>query len=130
MPAVVIGKVMGQIGSLGILAGWTEKRFARRVGLDVLDVYRREHAAHPELAGKDLYAKVVAAHMGTDREAASRLVRQAGESFADWPNWRDTTFRDVVHYIVIADYMRSNPGRGVTSTNMGRVIARTIPGDL
>jgi hypothetical protein len=130
MPAVVIGKITGQIGSLGIFAGRTEKRFARRVSLGMLEVYRREHAANPELSGKELYAKVVAAHMGTDRETASRLVRQAGESFADWPNWRDMTFRDVVNYIVIADYMRSNPGRGVTNTNMGRVIAQTIPGDL
>lgn len=100
------------------------------MSLSVLEVYRREHAAHPELSGKELYAKVVAAHLGTDRQTASRLVRQAGESFADWPNWRNMKFRDVVNYIVIADYMRSNPGRGVTNTNMGRVIAQTIPGDL
>jgi hypothetical protein len=130
MLAGVIGQIRDLIGSLGILVGWTEKRFARRISLGVLEIYRREHAAHPELSGRELYVKVVAAHMGTDLQAASRIVRQAGESFADWPNWRDMTFRDVVNYVVIADYKQSNPGRGVTTTNMGRVVAKTIPGDL
>jgi hypothetical protein len=130
MPVNVIGKIRGQIGSLGILVSWSERRYARRASLDVLETYRREHAAHPELSGKELYTQVVAAHTGADRQTASRIVRQAGESFADWPNWRDMTFRDVVSFLVLADYMRSNPGRGGTSTNMRRVVARVIPGDL
>jgi len=121
---------MGLISSLGILAGRTEKRVARRVSLSMFEIYQRQHAAHPELSGRELYASVVAAQVGTDLETASRLVRKAGESFADWPNWREMTFRDVVNYIAIAEYMRSNPGRGVTNTNFGRVIARTIPGNL
>ncbi len=114
----------------GILVAWQERRFARRGSLEVLDVYRREHAAHPELSGKHLYAAVVATYMGTDRETASTIVRQAGESFADWPNWRDMTFRDVVDFVVISDYLRSNPGRSGPDANMRRVIAKVIPGEL
>lgn len=119
-----------QIGSLGILAGWTEKRFALRTSRAVLEIYRREHSAHPELSGRELYVKVVAAFMGSDLKAASSIVRQAGESFADWPSWRDTTFRDVVNYVVIARYRQAYPGRDVRTPHMGRVVAKTIPGDL
>jgi hypothetical protein len=118
------------MGYPGILVAWQERRFARRGSLDVLEVYWREHAAHPELAGKELYVVVVAAHMGTDRETALTIVRQAGESFADWPNWRDMTFRDVVNYVVIADYIRSNPGRSGPNADMRRFIAKVIPGEL
>jgi len=130
MPAHVIGRILGQIRCPGILVGWEERRFARRGSVGVLEAYRREHAAHPELSGKALYVAVVAAYLGTDRETASRIVRQAGESFADWPNWRDMTFRDVVNYVVIADYIRANPGRGGPDANMRRVIAKVIPGEL
>lgn len=121
---------MSLLSSLGIVAGWSEKRFARSVGLAMLEIHHREHAAHPELSGKELYARIVAAQLSTDHETASRLVRQAGESFADWPNWREMTFRDVVNYIAITEFARTNPGRGATKTNIGRVVSRIIPGDL
>jgi hypothetical protein len=125
-----MGTILDRIGAVGSLFARAEDRFARRASLDVLDVYRREHAAHPELSGKELYVAVVATHMNTDRETASRIVRQAGESFADWPNWRDLTFRDVVDFVVIADYLRSNPDYDSANMNMRRVIAKVIPGEL
>jgi hypothetical protein len=123
-------RILDRIGSVGNLFGRAENRFARRASLDVLEVYRREHATQPELSGKELYVAVVAAYLGTDRESALTIVRQAGESFADWPNWRDLTFRDVVDFVVIADYLRSNPGHDGANMNMRRVIARVIPGEL
>jgi len=130
MSAKVIGRITDLIRSPGFLVAWSERRYARRASLGVLETYRRAHAAHPQLSGTELYAHVVAAHSHTDRETALKVVRQAGESFADWPNWRDVTFRDVVSFVVLADYLRSNPKRGGTSTNVRRIIAKTIPGDL
>ena len=121
---------MNLLGNVGLLPGWAETRCARRVSQGALAVLRREQAARPELSGAALYAAVVAAYANIDPKDAAGIVRKAGESFADWPNWRDMTFRDVVSYVAIAEYMRSHPGRRGTNTNMRSVVAQIIPADL
>ena len=117
------------IGSIGSVA-WNERRFARRASLELLDVFWQEKRAHPELSGKDLYVRVAARRTQCDEHAAQAIVRQAEESFADWPVGRDVTLRDVVAYLVISTYLESNPGHHGTHTNIRNVVVRMIPGDL
>ncbi len=118
------------ISFLATLIPATEKRYARRASRSVLDVYWQVRAAHPELSGKALYTEVIATHSHTDQEAARAIVLKAEQSFAEWPNQRDLTFRDVVAYLVFDEFMRLHPSRHGTRADMRRVAAKIIPANL
>ena len=92
-------RLMAPLGPIGIFVALAERRFARRACLEVLDIYRQERLAHPELSGKALYARIAARQSGADEATGHTLVRQAEESFADWRTERDVTLRDVAAYL-------------------------------
>ncbi|HSD73345.1 MAG TPA: hypothetical protein VLB75_01165 [Steroidobacteraceae bacterium] len=118
------------IAFLASLIPMTEKRYARRAGRSVLDVYWQVRKAHPELTGKALYTEVVAARSHTEPEAARTILSKAEQSFAEWPRQRDLIFLDVVAYLVFDEFMRSHPLQRGTCADMRRVIAKIIPSNL
>ncbi|HZF16100.1 MAG TPA: hypothetical protein VE046_09185 [Steroidobacteraceae bacterium] len=108
----------------------TEARFARHAGRGVLKVYWQVRASCPELTGHALYAQVVAKRSGIAPEAARAIVLKAEQSFAEWPKERELSFRDVVAYLVFAEFVRAHPERKGVQADMRRVVAKIIPGNL
>jgi hypothetical protein len=96
----------------------------------MLGWYRRVRGEEPRLTGGPLYQQIIVRRSGLGDEAAGKLVRRAYQSFCEWPIERKLRFRDVVHYVVVAEYLRSHLTNLGTHTYMGRVVARVIPRDL
>jgi hypothetical protein len=115
---------------LGVFAAWSERRYAKRASLEILELFCSERQKHPELTGPSLYEAVVARRLGPDGTNARTIVRQAKESFADWPVERSLRFRDVVSYLVFDEYLRSVGTRRGTRTQIGHVVARVIPKEI
>jgi YHS domain-containing protein len=120
-------------GRFNILAGlfpWRERRFARRVSRELLKLYRIVSAAQPDLRGRDLYRRIIIARSRADPAAADMLIDQAEESFAAWPVAREVKFGDVVHFVVVSEYLASHGTSPWIQGNVGREVASEIPDHL
>ncbi len=114
-----------------LLTGWREKHHAARTSRELLRLYRSVAAAHPNLPRHELYRKIVMARIGGTAAAADAVLAHAAESFASWPVERPLTFRDVVHYLAVSDYLASNADVAAwTHQSLGRVVASYVPDDL
>jgi hypothetical protein len=107
-----------------------ERRYARDASVQLLELYRQERRAHPEMSKRALYQNIVADRLGPQAVRADELVRRAEESFTDWPVDRNLQFRHVVHYLVFYEYTLLDPARRGTMTNMGVVVAQVVPEDF
>jgi transcriptional regulator with XRE-family HTH domain len=124
------GSRFEQLPSLGFAIEMEERRYAKRESRRALAIYDAVHAQHPELTGIALYEKITESLAEVGAEAAHALVRAAEQSFAEWPNDRELTFRDVVHYLCFDGFSRSHDGRGWTLTSLGEIADSVIPKDL
>ena len=92
-------------------------------------MYRKVRAQHPGLTGIALYEKVVSSLPGVSAEAAQTLVRAAEQTFAEWPEERELTFRDVVHYLCFDRFPQFH-NRNWTRTSLRGAVESVIPEDL
>lgn len=109
--------------------GWCERRHAAQVSRDLLDIHRIVSAGRPGIPRRELYTTIVMIRTGATRDEAEATLERAEESFATWPANRPLTFRDVVHYLAVTEYLRIK-GEVATRTDMGQMIAERIAHDL
>jgi hypothetical protein len=107
-----------------------ERRFARRIGRELLKLYWIVSASHPNLSGRGLYRTIVISRTRVDSESAEALLDQAEESFAAWPTRRTLKFRDVVHFIAVSEFLASHDNVSWIQSNIGREVASQIPANL
>jgi hypothetical protein len=124
--ALRTGKLLGLPGAALVAEKW----FAWRASRALLDLHARIHREEPQLIGRTLYERVVIRWSGLDIKAAAGVLRRAEQSFCSWPSGRDLRFLDLVHYVVVDEYLRSHVASLGTQTNMGRIVAHVIPADL
>jgi hypothetical protein len=115
---------------LRLVAAWRELRFARKAARLAAALYQKLRKERPELTGRALYLAFVCERNSVGASAAQVVLQRAEASFAAWPADRDLIFRDVVQYLVISEYLKSNPKRGGTTINMARTIEELIPAQL
>lgn len=107
-----------------------EKRYAKRASRSILDLYWQVRAAHPEMAGRELYAEVVATRAHTSPASARAILFRAEQSSAGWLTERELALRDVAAYLAFTEFLQSHPLHHGTRTNMRQVAARIIPRNL
>jgi len=107
-----------------------ETWYAWRMSRQMLACCKRLLATQPALNGRPLYAAVLAKQLGLESDRIAQVLAGAEDSFCKWPVERDLRFRDVVHYFVTEDYLRSYPASIGISINVGQLIARAIPKEL
>lgn len=107
-----------------------ERRFARRIGRELLKLYWIVSACDPNLRGRGLYRTIVISRTRVDSESAEALLDQAEESFAAWPTRRTLKFRDVVHFIAVSEFLASHSNSSWIHADMRREVASQIPANL
>jgi transposase len=128
-PRVQPGWVRKLFGPL--IVGWEEKHHAAKTSRELLKLYGKVAAAHPGLGRHELYRQILMARLGGTLAAADAVLARATESFATWPVERALTFRDVVHYLAVSDYLATNAvAADWTRENLGRVVASRVPEHL
>ena len=113
-----------------VLTRWRERRFARRRARDILKAYHVVHALHPDLKGERLYVASLTSACGLEESEARTRVTRASRSFAMWPAARAVRLRDVVEYVVVADYMAREPRPLGVLSNLGTVVSSIVPRNL
>ncbi len=114
-----------------LIVGWQEKHYAAKTSRELLKLHEKIAAARPGLGKQELYRHIVMARLGGTLAAADAVLARATESFATWPVERALTFRDVVHYLAVSDYLATNAeAADWTRENLGRVVASLVPEHL
>ena len=101
-----------------------------RTSRQMLATYRWIRGSQPDLTGRALYAEVLSRRRRVEPAAVADMLRGAKESFCSWPRVRELRFRDVVHYVVLTDYLRLHPGRIGMRANIRPILALVIAPNL
>jgi len=107
-----------------------EHRYARCASRIMLRSYQRVRRKNGQLRGKALYEQILIERSRLDCSDAPGILLRAEQSYCHWPVRRELRYRDVVHYVLVSEYLRSNPTRRGTLANMGAIVARVIPAEL
>jgi YHS domain-containing protein len=122
-------ELAGAQGPFSWLLAWRERRFANACARDMLRLRSEFASRYPELKGPSLYRRVAAARVGDDL-AAEAVLQHAKQSFAIWPVERELTFRDVVHYLAVQEFVAAHPDARWVVADMKRVVDAVIPAHL
>jgi transposase-like protein len=114
-----------------LFVGWQEKHHAAKTSRELLKMYQAVVAARPGLKKEEVYRQVVMKRLGVTLAAADAVLDRATESFATWPVERPLTFRDVVHYLAVSEYLESKDYVAAwTREDLGRIVASLVAEDL
>jgi hypothetical protein len=126
----LIWKLADRLPFMGFLVAWRERLFAKRESAVMLTLFHSVRNEYPQLKGAKLYEQVVARRLECDVSIAHEIVKGAEESFAQWPNWRDLMFRDVVNFLIVNHLLMNHANSVGTRANMEEVLALSIPSNL
>jgi hypothetical protein len=103
-----------------------ERLFAGRVCSESLAAFHAIRKLQPQLAGDDLYEAVVARRVKLDAAGAHSIVRRTHASLEDWASDRDLTFRDVVKYMIVTEYLGQEADQSGMNLDLGPFLAKRI----
>lgn len=106
---------------------WREWLFARRVCREALAAYHAVRRTEPKLHGDALYAAVIAQRTRLDGNAARHLLELAHASREDWGNERPASFRDIVMYMIVTEYLGRRQGVRGMSIDLAALLDRRLP---
>ena len=103
-----------------------ERLFARRVCSESLAAFHAVRKLQPELTGDDLYEAAIASRMNLDAAGARAIVRRTHSSLEDWDSDRGPSFRDVVKYMIVSEYLGQETDQRGMSLDLGPFLAKRI----
>lgn len=104
-----------------------ERQHVKHTCQECLKLYRELASEHPNTAGLERYALVIARHTGADQAGIDTILQRVEESFAVWPIERPVNFRDVVQYLAITEYFNEHPSESGIHARVSTVVAELIP---
>jgi hypothetical protein len=97
---------------------------------EALAAYHAVQRRNPALAGDALYAAVIAQRTKLDAEGARSLLARAHASRLDWDNERPATFRDVVMFMIVTEYLARSRGVQGMTMDLSTYLDRRMPQEL
>jgi YHS domain-containing protein len=117
-------------GLFALVLAWRERRFAAARCREMMSLHGTVRSVYPELTGTALYRQILIGRGGSNPATVDEVLRNAEQSFAIWPVARELTFRDVVHYLAVSEFVSSYDGTPWVHVNMKRVVESMVPHDL
>ena len=125
------GQAGGTRGGLeavaAIFLAWRERRFAAVICRELLRRHAETVRRNPGLLGLPLYRRIVADRHGGSLPLADAILDRASQSFAQWPSCRTVNYRDVVHYLVVLEFIAANKGARWIHADLKQFIGDAIP---
>lgn len=103
-----------------------ERLFAGRVCAESLSAYHAIRRQDPALNGDELYASVIARRLKLDAAGARAIVWRTHASLEDWTGDRGPTFRDIVKYMIVSEYLGQEASERGMNFDLGPFLAKRI----
>ncbi len=103
-----------------------ERLFAGRVCSESLAAFHAVRKQEPALAGDELYAAVIARRIKLDSAGARAIVWRTRASLEDWVSDRGPTFRDIVKYMIVSEYLGQEADERGMNLDLGPFLAKRI----
>jgi hypothetical protein len=103
-----------------------ERLFAGRVCSESLAAYHAIRKLDPALQGEDLYEAVIARRINLDAAGARAIVWRTHASLEDWVSDRGPTFRDIVKYMIVSEYLGQEADERGMNLDLGPFLAKRI----
>lgn len=103
-----------------------ERLFAGRVCRESLAAYHAVRKLKPELRGDDLYEAVIARRIKLDAASARAIVWRTHAGLDEWVSDRGPSFRDVVKYMVVSEYLGQEAVERGMNLDLGPFLAKRI----
>ena len=103
-----------------------ERLFAGRVCSESLAAFHAIRKLHPNLVGDDLYEAVVARRVNLDAASARAIISRTHASLEDWASDRSPSFRDVVKYMIVTEYLGQEADERGMNLDLGPFLAKRI----
>jgi len=103
-----------------------ERMFAGRVCSESLAAYHAIRRQNPALSGDDLYEAVIARRINLDSAGARAIVWRTHASLEDWMSDRGPTFRDIVKYMIVSEYLGQEASERGMNLDLGPYLAKRI----
>jgi hypothetical protein len=103
-----------------------ERLFAARVCSESLSAYHAIRKLQPALSGDDLYAEVIARRLNLDVAGSRAIVWRTHASLEDWTSDRGPTFRDIVKYMIVSEYLGQEADERGMNLDLGPFLAKRI----
>ena len=100
--------------------------FAGRVCSESLAAYHAVRKQNPELRGDDLYEAVIARRIRLDAAGARAIVWRTHASLDDWVGDRGPSFRDIVKYMIVSEYLGQEADERGMNLDLGPFLAKRI----
>jgi len=123
-------RATGWRGFLARLLPRRERGFARRVSRELLALHRAVSSKYTRLRGRALYREIVMARSQVGPDVAEALLQRAEENYATWPTPRPLTFRDVVHWLAVSEFLASHGEAPWIQDNVSREVDLLVPHNL
>jgi len=126
----VLWRVARHLPFLNGMVQQRERAMARQQCADMLGIFGVLKADSPELSGEALYVRAIAKRLSCDAVKAREIVRLADLSFAQWPEERDVTLRDIVNYLIVNDILGKHAKAIGTQSDIEQIVRASIPEGL
>ena len=127
-PGATSGSGLKAVAALFL--AWRERQFAARVCRDLLRLHEKMVTRHPGQQGLSLYRLIVADRNGGSIPVADAILDRASQSFAEWPSRRALNFRDVVHCLVVLEFIAANRDARWIHADLKQFVGNAIPHGL
>ena len=126
----VLWRVARRLPFLNQVVANRERSLAREQCAQMLGIYKTLRAGNAKLEGEALYERAVAERLSCDQAKAKDIVRLADLSFAQWPEERDVSYRDIVNYLIVNQILGAHTKAIGTLADIDRVVRASIPAGL
>jgi hypothetical protein len=113
-----------------IMRAWNERQYAVKQCRELLHMHQSLAARQSGVDRMELYRQLVAQRTGGDAKAVDALLGHATESYAQWPVDRPLNLRDVIHYLVVQEYLASHRQASWLEQNLKRIVDSAVPHEL
>ena len=81
-----------------------ESSLLNTINQELLEMFLQIIKSHPELSDRERFNKLVMRRNHCDEATAYEVMRIAEESYASWPQERELTLCDVIHYLAVREF--------------------------
>lgn len=113
-----------------LMLEWRERRFAAQVTGELLERYRGIMRQYPYLARQERYKILIMERVPCGLEEADAILAHAESSFAEWPSSRQLQLSDVVHYLLVSEFLAGHRSELGMHTDIQQLVSARVPRQL